>query len=124
MQLITHKLSKEALRPIFGAIYRSDQKNMLIVSGVKGVTPSIITNVAKESYLDEDPKDDKFKSLSRNWQIKTYHPKRQILRNVQEKVKTGSTFKDQAQSFERKKAREYTRERVIKSETQVSMSNT
>ncbi|RDX82484.1 hypothetical protein CR513_36723, partial [Mucuna pruriens] len=54
--------------------------------------------LSKESCLDEDPKEDKSKPTSRNWQIKTYHPKQQILGNVQDKVKTRSTFKDQAQA--------------------------
>ncbi|RDX74661.1 putative mitochondrial protein, partial [Mucuna pruriens] len=40
---------------------------------------------------------DKAKTSSRNWQMKTYHLEQQILGNVEDRVKTQTTFKDQAQ---------------------------
>ncbi|RDX66799.1 hypothetical protein CR513_54402, partial [Mucuna pruriens] len=51
----------------------------------------------KEPNLADEPKEDKAKTCSRNWQMKTYHLKQQILGNVQDRVKTRSIFKDQAQ---------------------------
>ncbi|RDX91960.1 hypothetical protein CR513_25976, partial [Mucuna pruriens] len=52
---------------------------------------------SKENCLDEEPKEDKSKLASRNWKMKTYHLEQKILGNVQDRVITRSTFKDQAQ---------------------------
>ncbi|RDX94544.1 hypothetical protein CR513_23061, partial [Mucuna pruriens] len=53
--------------------------------------------MSKESLLDDEPKIDEIETSTRNWQMKTYHHEQQILRNIEDTIKTQSTFKDQAQ---------------------------
>ncbi|RDX79763.1 hypothetical protein CR513_39776, partial [Mucuna pruriens] len=58
----------------------------------------------KDNLRKFDPKfndsKDKDKPTSRNWQIKTYHLEQQILGNVQDKVRTRSTFIDNTKAMQ------------------------
>ncbi|RDY00869.1 putative mitochondrial protein, partial [Mucuna pruriens] len=53
--------------------------------------------MSKEPLLDDEPKTNEVETFLRNWQMKTYHLEQQILGNVEDRVRTQSTFKDQAQ---------------------------
>ncbi|RDX91260.1 hypothetical protein CR513_26776, partial [Mucuna pruriens] len=53
--------------------------------------------LSKEHDLDDELKVDEVEISSRNWQMKFYHLEQQIIRNVEDQVKTYSTFKDKVQ---------------------------
>ncbi|RDX98637.1 hypothetical protein CR513_18426, partial [Mucuna pruriens] len=58
----------------------------------------LLQRPSNEIPLDNDQKDDTFKFIARNWQMRSYHPKQQITGDVHDKVLTISTFKNKRAS--------------------------
>ncbi|RDX95629.1 hypothetical protein CR513_21817, partial [Mucuna pruriens] len=69
--------------------YKTDKELSKLYDSIADLNLEYLQMSSKETYLDEDSKDNKSEPSSRNWLI--------FNGNVQDKVRTRSTFKDQAQ---------------------------